>query len=471
MWRFFYAAFTSIGFVTLVTEIHSNQIQFCRNYKRMKKVLYLVVFLTSTSKLFSQEIEVITQADIISKSIEKNIQVKMALSEANVAQTELLGSQAMYLPNITLSYTYTNTNNPLMAFGSKLNQERIKMEDFNPDYLNNPNSISNFGTKLEVQQPIINMDAVYYKNAGKVKIDALNIKVERTKEYIQFELKKAYMMLQLAYKMLETLDNAKNTAFANKKVVEDYYKNGLIQQSEVLYIDVRISEIESQIQIAKSNIKNASDYIYYLLDENANNKILKPADELTLIANNNIPDNYYSLNENRKDLQAYNKSLEAYSWLIKASKSKYLPRLNAFGSFELYDKNFAQFNANGYLVGLQFSWNIFDGFKAKNEQKKYKAELAKSKTDILQYTKQSQLEFNKTIRQVQDAYSKITFTKKAFEQTKEAYRIRQNRFTQGLEKSADLLSAETLMFQKELSYHQAIFEFNSTYEYYQFLLK
>ncbi|WP_312195454.1 TolC family protein [Epilithonimonas vandammei] len=72
-------------------------------------------------------------------------------------------------------------------------------------------------------------------------------KTERTREYVQFELKKSYMMLQLAYKMLETLENAKQTTLANKKVIDNYYKNGMIQKSEVLYMDVRISEIESQI--------------------------------------------------------------------------------------------------------------------------------------------------------------------------------------------------------------------------------
>jgi outer membrane protein TolC len=159
----------------------------------------------------------ISRAEIEAKSLDENLQVKMAKSEASLAQTELLGTRAMYLPNVTASYTFTNTNNPLMAFGSKLNQERITMMDFNPDNLNSPKSISNFGTKVEVQQPIINMDAVYQKKAGQIKADVLNIKTERTKEYVQFELKKAYMMLQLAYKMKETLENAKETTLANKK--------------------------------------------------------------------------------------------------------------------------------------------------------------------------------------------------------------------------------------------------------------
>jgi outer membrane protein TolC len=435
----------------------------------MKKVFTFIISTSFFTSVFSQQTVMISRAEIESKSLDKNLQVKMAKSEASLAQTELLGTRAMYLPNVAASYTFTNTNNPLMAFGSKLNQERITMMDFNPDNLNSPKNISNFGTKVEVQQPIINMDAVYQKKAGQIKADVLNIKTERTKEYVQFELKKAYMMLQLAYKMKETLENAKETTLANKKVIDNYFKNGMIQKSEVLYMDVRISEIDSQIQLADSNIKNASDYLYFLLNEDSKDKILKPTEPLEY--NGKLIENDFSLNTSRKDLEAYNKSLEAYDLMIKSSKAKFLPRLNAFGSWEMYDNKIAQFDANGYMVGLQLSWNVFDGLKSKSEQEKYKSERSKTETEIEQYTKQSQLELNKAVRSVQDADSKVAFTKQAWEQSREAYRIRKNRYDQGLEKSADLLSAETLMSQKELEYQQAIFEHNTAIAYLEFLKK
>ena len=82
------------------------------------------------------------------KILDNNLQVKMAQKEAELADAELLGTRAMYLPNINASYTFSNTNNPLYAFCSILNYERITMTDFNPDNLNPPKSISNFATKL-----------------------------------------------------------------------------------------------------------------------------------------------------------------------------------------------------------------------------------------------------------------------------------------------------------------------------------
>ncbi len=433
----------------------------------MRKLLITAFAMFSSTVLWAQETVQVSRQDLEARIESKNLQLKIASAELNSAEADLLMSRAMHLPNIKASYTGISTNNPLMAFGSKLNQERVTMEDFNPANLNNPKNIFNFATKLEVQQPIYNKDAVYLKKAGEVKVEVMKLKQERTREYLKFELNKAYMQLQMAYKNVEVLEGARNTVLANKKVIDNFFKNGMIQKSDVLDMNVRVAEIDSQIRFAKSNVQNASDYLFYLLDESPENKVMKPAETLEyqddLLALDPV------LSNDRKDIQAFRKSLESFDYLVKSSEAKFLPRLNAFGSFELYDNKPYQFNANGYLVGVELSWNIFDGMKAKSEIAKYKADLAKSETEVAQYQKQSILELNKAYRQVADADHKVKLSKQAWEQTAEAYRIRKNRYEQGLEKASDVLNAETLMSKKELEYHQSVLEYNTALEYYKFL--
>lgn len=434
----------------------------------MKKTIFYAFLLGSlSSKVWGQDTIRVSKQDLVNKISEQNLQVKLSRHEVKLAEADLLQARAAHLPNITASYTAMNTNSPLMAFGTKLNQSRIEMADFNPDYLNKPKSITNFNTKLEVQQPIFNKDAVFQKKAGQAKVNALQIKSERTTEYMKFEIAKAYMQLQLAYKAVEVLENAKKTVLANKKVIDNYHKNGMIQKSEVLYMNVRVTEIDNQLQYAKSNVRNASDYINFLTNDEYANVVLEPVDGL--VYQENILENNPKLNIERKDLLAYAKSLDAYQLMIESSKAKFLPRLNAFGQFELNDNKIYQFGGKGYMVGLQLSWNIFDGYKANSEQAKYLSEISKTQTEILEYQKKSQLELNKAYRQVLDADNKVSLTKMAWEQSQEAYRIRKNRFDQGLEKSADLLSAETQTSQKMLDHQQAIFEYNTAVEYFRFL--
>ena len=437
----------------------------------MKKFKHTIL---SSAVLFSvfglaQDTLSISKNDISKKIASTNLQVKIAEKNAQSAKADYNQAKAVYLPNISVSHTGISTTNPLMAFGSKLNQEILTASDFNPALLNDPAKTQNFATKFEIQQPLINVDGFYERQAAKAKMEAFQLQTERTKEYLELEVSKAYMQLQLAYKAVKVLEKANTTGKANLKLVENYFKQGMLQKTDLLNVQVRVNEIANQLQYAKSNVQNASDYLGFLLNEDTQGKVYKPSEALENTIS--IEAMNTTLSENRKDIQAMSKSSEAYAKMLQSSKMTFLPRLNAFGSYEMYDATVLGTSAKGYLVGAQLSWNIFDGYKSIGKYEKAKAESQKADVEKEQYTKQSQLELNKINRQLIDAENKVNLSKLAFEQLQEAYRIRQNRFAQGIEKTTDLLQSETQMIQKELEQLQAVFEYNFTKQYLQFLTK
>jgi outer membrane protein TolC len=165
------------------------------------------------------------------------------------------------------------------------------------------------------------------------------------------------------------------------------------------------------------------------------------------------------------------KSLYAHQKMLKSGKYKFIPRLNAFGSYELYDSEIFQADANGYLIGAQLKWDLFDGYKSNAKIENAGVKFQRQKAESDQYKAKSQLEFNKTKRQLTDNENKVKLSETAFNQMKESYRIKQNRFEQGLEKTSDLLYTEAQMLQKELEHLQAIFEYNYTQQYILFLTK
>ena len=437
----------------------------------MKKISYIIFTGTILSSLFgfSQDTLSISKSELSQKLSEKNLQIKIAEKNYHSAKADYNQSNALFLPNINVSHTGISTTNPLMAFGSKLNQEILTASDFNPALLNDPAKTQNFATKFEIQQPLINIDGLFERKAAKSKMEAYQLQTERTKEYLELEVSKAYMQLQLAYRAVKVLEKANTTGKANLKLVDNYFKQGMLQKTDLLNVQVRLNEIANQLQYAKSNVQNASDYLAFLLNEDSNGKIYKPSEELDNVIV--IEEINTSLSDNRKDIQAMSKSSEAYAKMLQSSKMAFLPRLNAFGSYELYDQNFLGTAAKGYLVGAQLSWNVFDGYKSIGKFQKAKAESQKADVEKDQYKKQSQLELNKTNRQLKDAENKVNLSKLALEQSQEAYRIRQNRFTQGLEKTTDLLQSETQMIQKEMEHLQSVFEYNFTKQYLQFLTK
>jgi outer membrane protein TolC len=437
----------------------------------MKKInaLVLLGMLSITALGFSQDTLTISKKEIWQKAADKNLKIKIANQEFKAAQADFRQTNSVYLPNITASHTGIVTTNPLMAFGSKLNQEILTASDFNPALLNNPNQTQNFATKFEVVQPLLNFDGLFGRQAAKSKMEAFQLQTERTKEYLELEVNKAFMQLQLAYKAVTVLEKANTTSEANLKLVENYFKQGILQKTDLLSVQVRVNEIKNQLQYARSNVRNSSDYLAMLLNEDYTNKVYKPLEELENSIT--IETTETQVSNNRKDIQAMTKSTQAYQKMWQSSKMNFLPRLNAFGSYEMYDNQIFGTKAQGYLVGAQLSWSLFDGYKSIGKMEKAKADFQKSEIETQQYKTQSQLELNKTNRQLKDAENKVLLSKLALLQSQEAYRIRNNRFAQGLEKTTDLLQAETQLLQKELEVLQAVFEYNFTQNYLQFLTK
>jgi len=435
---------------------------------RIKNSLLFLFFLFNILIINAQVERTISLEEVLTKVEKNNHTIKISEQDYNVAKADYNQTNSILLPNINVSHSAITTTNPLMAFGSKLNQEILVQTDFLPSLLNDPKEIQNYATKIEVQQPIFNADGIFMRKAAKAKMNALELQSLRTTNYIKLEVTKAYMQLQVAYKAVEVLEKAKEAALENKKIADNNFKQGYMQKADILSVEVHVTEVENQLLTIKSNVKNASDYLLFLMGETSETT-LKPSSTLEAFVDIDIYN--AKLSSNRADIEAMKKSTEAYNNMHKANKMSYLPRLNAFGSYELYDDKLFGTNAKGYLVGAQLSWNVFDGFKRVGKTQKSKAELDKAELSFDQYKNQSELEYNKAKRNLKDAENKLRLTKLAVEQSKEAFRIRTNRFEQGLEKTSDLLISETKYLQKQLEYLQTVFNYNFTKAYVEFLTK
>lgn len=84
------------------------------------------------------------------------------------------------------------------------------------------------------------------RQAAKAKMEAFQLQTVRTKEYLELEVSKAYMQLQLAYKAVTVLEKANTTGKANLKLVENYFKQGMLQKTDLLNVQVRVNEIANQ---------------------------------------------------------------------------------------------------------------------------------------------------------------------------------------------------------------------------------
>lgn len=434
----------------------------------MKKILIgtLISIFSFSASLRAQEAVPLSLQEALDAALKNNKEIALAELDEQGAYMRFRETDAALLPSIDLSYSAMSSNNPLHAFGFKLQQQSIGESDFNPSILNSPSATQNFMTKAEWQQPLVNMDMLYMRKAAHQQRQVFAFKTKRVKEYLVFEVTKAYAQLGLAYQAHAVLTEAAEAINSIYTVISNRYTKGFLQKSDLLQAQVQVTSAQNKMAEAKSNLKNASDYLSLLMGSKTDAVYSVESIIGTPILAEEIDEN---LPDRRADLQAMQSAIDAQNMLISSTKLSVVPKLNAFAQYLINDDDAFGFASNAYLVGAQLTWRLFNGMSVRNKVAGQRIERDKMAMQLSYEKEQSQLEVNKTYRQLQDAKFALQQQASAVDQASEALRILQNRYQQGLATTSDLLQAQTLLSQQKLSQAQTFFQINTANAYLQFL--
>ncbi|MBF0760354.1 TolC family protein [Dysgonomonas mossii] len=432
----------------------------------MKKAS-IIISAILVSFLMQAQNQYISVRDAVEIAMKNNNNLKISELDEKVANANYHQTDAVFLPQITAGYTALSTNNPLNAFGFLLQQESVTAMDFDPAKLNNPGARQNYSAQVEAKLPLLNMDMIYARKGAKAQEEVYKYKTERAKEYIEFEVRKAYIQLQMSYQARNILQKSLDDVKQIHQSVSNFYNQGLVQKSDVLNAQVQVNTIETALAKAESNIQNASDGLRLLMGLDSSSDVYV-TDSLSQEINLNQDSELSSF---RSDIMALNKAVDATSMMVKSSKMAFLPRINAFGSYSLNDSKAFKFGNDSYLVGINLSWTIFSGNQNRSKMKSAQFQRDKIQEELSLHIKKEELELNKTKRDLNDSQVEINKQKASVEQADEALRILSNRHREGLASTTDLLMAQAQFFQQKLMLSQSIMSYNITEAYLNFLSK
>jgi len=428
----------------------------------------IAVILLISASFFSTQAQVSPTPIQLSEALElaqkANQQIRLAKIDEQIAGANLKQTEAIWLPQLNLSYTAMNTNNPLNAFGFKLQQANVTAADFNPALLNNPGATPNYLTQLSLQQPLLNMDMLYMRKAAEKQTEVLSLQTKRTVEAVKLQVTQVYLNLQFLYAAEAVTKTALTTVQSIYSFTKNRFDQGLMQKSDLLNVEVQVKNAETQLNDIQSKIASASDQLGLLMNQPKGivyaTSTLVLALPTTMV--NTIP-------TGRSDFKAMETGLGIYDIAIKGTKMSWLPRLNAFANYQLNDKRALGFNAGSYFAGVQLSWDILKGNQTKNKAATQIIEKSKLKEQYNSRLDQEQVALQSALRNLKDAQYKYRQLQKSIEQAEEALRILQNRYQQGLVSTNDILLAQTQLSQQKLMQAEAKLAEYSAINYYDFL--
>ncbi len=426
-------------------------------------LLLLVVLFSPVALIAQGTVQVsklhLTLEEALEMARDNNIHIRMADEDVNIVRSQYRETNALFLPQVTFEETAISTNNPLNVFGSKLRQEVVTAADFDPTLLNNPGDYENYTTSISVRQPLINPSGFLGRGAIKNQLESTRLQKVRTQEYIDFQVKQTWYQLILVQRRVGIIDTAMTAAKSNFEQARDFFDQGMINRADLLAAEVRIKQLRNDRTEIRNMRETTQRRLAYLLgvEEDIN---ITPAGTLKMKQVPDVDVNFTALNRTRSDMMALDNQIEASKKKLTSMKFNFVPSVNLFGSYEWNDDTLFGTEASNYLVGATLKWDLFKGFENVASIQRSRAELSKAKLQYQDNVLQNRVEISSALRSMETAREQVDIAEATVEQAGESYRIRRNRYEQGMERMSDLLMAEASLAQSKLQLASALFDYN-----------
>jgi len=251
--------------------------------------------------------------------------------------------------------------------------------------------------------------------------------------------------------------------------VKNRFEAGTVSNFEVLRAEVAVANAQPALISARNAFRLAIDDLRqalgFVTSDGAN--VTKTPEfvgklEFTPVSYE-LPSALATAKERRPDLQRLKKLELAAEETVTVRKSNYYPNLSAYAAYDWRKRpGYSDFAASrdGVTVGLQSTWNIFDGVATRGRVVQAKSALEQARLSFSEAELSVSVEVRRALSSLQEATELAEASKKVVEQAEEAVRLADARYAAGTATQLDVLQARTDLTTARLNQLQAYYSFN-----------
>jgi outer membrane protein TolC len=388
--------------------------------------------------------------EAIEIALESNHHLKISTAGVQLTEAATREAHAPLLPKLEFTELMSRSSNPALVFSQLLNQEAFKQEYFDVDFLNRPDPINNFTSRLSVYQPLWAGGRLRGgEEAAGDRHEAAVSWRERTRQQVIHEIVKAYSGAIQARAQLAVALESRETARAHVKLAADLRDAGLVVESDLLSARVRESELEELVIAARGALEVADASLNLVMGRPQNVPVSLPTEIDTDSGPLADLDDTESLIARalleRPDLAAADHQLDATEWSVRRASSGYKGDLGVLGAFEANDENFIGASGTNWTVMATFRISIYDGgdTRARVAQAKEGHRQLELTRELLE--EEIALEVRRASTGYSTAQQRLVETRKAVQLARESLRMIEDRYQEGLTPLVELLEAENAL--------------------------
>ncbi len=392
-------------------------------------------------------------ADAINLVLQQNGSVLRGKSDLEAQYGVVVQTRAIVVPKVTANGDYQYTRET----------DTIPFPGFQPIH-------NNWTANIQITQSIY--------EGGRITSALRSARLTKDQAVLQYQSVVADAVLAVRIAYYDVLSDAAQVEVEVASVkllgeqVDDQNKRfeaGTVPRFNVLQAEValanerpRLIQARSAYRIAKNNLVNVLGY----------QAPLGAFEDLSVELTDHLDADPYQVElpvavakalENRTELAALRKAEALRNEDVVNARAGYKPSFQTFAGYGARNSSFITdpaWDVYGYTVGVQFSWNIFDGLLTKGKVEQAKAQRQGARVQVDNETRDIELEVRTDYSNFIEARETLESQKKVQEEAEEALRLAIARADAGTGTQLDVLSAQTSLTQARSTQVQALHDYD-----------
>jgi len=383
----------------------------------------------------------LTVAAAIRSAWSRNEGLRASASSVEAARAEADRAALSRLPSLSLSAKGIRTDEPMMAFGAKVDQGRIGPADFDPARLNDPPAIGGFGAGATVSLPLFAGGRLLAgTRAAGAMADAEAATHARRRDELAAAVVHVYFGAQAAEEGMRHAKELLAQATETERFVRQRAAQGLALEADVARAAAFRAQAQAERATAVQRLATARSGLALLAGAEAEDaELVSPVEAPATEGGAPAPPPALE----RADLQAARLQREAAEQGVKAARGSLLPGLFAMASAETLRTADLDEGTAWTTLALVARWDLSlaDGRAVKAARAR-----ARAAGDALAWReREAARETGEARRAIEAGDLRVRAAEEAVAAATQARALREARHRQGLLPLTDVLDAETAL--------------------------
>ena len=363
-----------------------------------------------------------------------SLRASAALVDA--ARADAARARDAHLPTLSLAARGVRTDEPMMAFGLRLDQGRIGTADFDPRRLNAPSALTGVGAGATVSLPLFMGGRVWAsQRAAGASADAESADHLRRSMEIAAAVVEAYFGAQAAEEGVRHAEDLLAHATETERLVKERNARGLALDADLARASAFRAQAQAERAAALQRRASARSGLALLAGDGA-----AEADLVTPISAPPSPSAPAGAPHERPDVLAARLRRDAAASGVTAARGALLPAIFAQASAETLRTSDLDQGTSWTTLGVVLRWDLALGDADAVRAASARARAAASA--LAWREREAARDATEAHRAVETADARVRAAEEAVTASESARRLRDARHRQGLLPLTDVLDAE-----------------------------